>query len=644
MKDDNNEKEENKINKEKEFSFSSNQITVVTNSGYKLASLHLDKNFFENLLVLEMELEDEFAMEKLFELIKQYSIAIEYYLQNDQSKAKAYQNRMEYLLTNKDTLMQLKRQNDKKNNTNNTNNINTDSNEKNTKMEKRRRLNTKIKSQLNSKKGEIKLRQDDINLEDLSKKVSKFLSSSSKKAENKDKGKSIINEDLEKQSSNWRERLKLKKKISSDRLSIKPSGIGARYQSYGVIEVSPSLSDFYKNQNEGKKTSPFEELYGKKESINLDKTNENKIEEIKEETNEENKINEEPNKENLNVEEKKEEKNNLEENNKNEIKEENINNEDKKEETEKNGNIIIIEEEKEENNVNDKKPEENSKEIKTEENKDEKKEETPEDILAQKEQRKNSIEKAIESSVIEPEKKITEDNSQAQFLFPMKRRVSLTEEDLKIKPDEEISTSIKSQIFSLISIISDLNTKYKSKDEIDNEEDEESDFSNSNKNLIITKPDNNNSSNNLDKIPAKYREIYKAIEERIEIYINKFNQTFYQEIFEQFSSGLKGLYEQKYKKYIEIRNEYHNQIKENEYLLEIDDNLTKEKKEEIQQTIESLNEEQQHQIDIVEDEFNKKISDKLSEFKMTRFKHNSGIQLLEEEVKLDIYSLINEAF
>ena len=209
MKDDNNEKEENKINKEKEFSFSSNQITVVTNSGYKLASLHLDKNFFENLLVLEMELEDEFAMEKLFELIKQYSIAIEYYLQNDQSKAKAYQNRMEYLLTNKDTLMQLKRQNDKKNNTNN---INTDSNEKNTKMEKRRRLNTKIKSQLNSKKGEIKLRQDDINLEDLSKKVSKFLSSSSKKAENKDKGKSIINEDLEKQSSNWRERLKLKKK------------------------------------------------------------------------------------------------------------------------------------------------------------------------------------------------------------------------------------------------------------------------------------------------------------------------------------------------------------------------------------------------------------------------------------------------
>ena len=100
----------------------------------------------------------------------------------------------------------------------------------------------------------------------------------------------------------------------------------------------------------------------------------------------------------------------------------------------------------------------------------------------------------------------------------------------------------------------------------------------------------------------------------------------------------------KYKKYIEIRNEYHNQIIENEYLLETEDKLTNEKKEEYQQTIESLKEEQQHQIDVIEDEFNKKIMDKISEFKINSFKKNSGIQLLEEKVKLDIYSLINEAF
>ena len=40
----------------------------------------------------------------------------------------------------------------------------------------------------------------------------------------------------------------------------------------------------------------------------------------------------------------------------------------------------------------------------------------------------------------------------------------------------------------------------------------------------------------------------------------------------------------------------------------------------------------------------KKIMDNISEFKLNSFKNDSRIQLLEEKVKLDIYSLINEAF
>ena len=76
MKDENNVNIANNIDNEKTFSLSSSQITVVTNTGYKLTSLDLDKNFFENLLILEMELEDEFSMEKLLELVKQYSLAI----------------------------------------------------------------------------------------------------------------------------------------------------------------------------------------------------------------------------------------------------------------------------------------------------------------------------------------------------------------------------------------------------------------------------------------------------------------------------------------------------------------------------------------------------------------------------------------
>ena len=133
---------------------------------------------------------------------------------------------------------------------------------------------------------------------------------------------------------------------------------------------------------------------------------------------------------------------------------------------------------------------------------------------------------------------------------------------------------------------------------------------------------------------------YYQIESFMIEYMNNFNECFYKNIFEQFSSGLKELYESKYNKYIEIRNEYHNQIKEKEYLLENDENLNEEKKLEIQQTIDSLNEEQQHQIETVEDEFNRKIIEKISEFKLNSFKNNSGIQLLEEQLKLNIYSLI----
>ena len=148
----------------------------------------------------------------------------------------------------------------------------------------------------------------------------------------------------------------------------------------------------------------------------------------------------------------------------------------------------------------------------------------------------------------------------------------------------------------------------------------------------------------INKIPAKFQSTSVQVESLMNEYMNDFNEFYYKEIFEHFSSQLRELYELKYKKYIEIRNEYHTQIKENEYLLDNDENLNEVKKTEIQQTIDSLNEEQQHQIATIEDEFNRKIIDKISEFKLNSFKKNSGIQLLEEQVKLDIYSLINESF
>ena len=44
------------------------------------------------------------------ELINLYSQAMEYYLQTDPTQSKYYQGRMEYLITDKDTLKKLKKQ------------------------------------------------------------------------------------------------------------------------------------------------------------------------------------------------------------------------------------------------------------------------------------------------------------------------------------------------------------------------------------------------------------------------------------------------------------------------------------------------------------------------------------------------------
>ena len=721
---------------DKSFSKSTNQLAVVSNNGYRVALTTLSENFFENLLILEMELEDEFALDKLIELVKQYSIAIEYYLQFDPRKAKAYQNRMEYLLTNKDTLVKLKKQKDKEKN------INEDNNDKNLNIDKeneKKKKFLKMKTELNINTDYIKLKQDEINEEDFSKKANLVLSSNNKNEE-QISIKDVVKDDLQKQSQSWKEKFKNKKKRQfkiNPKLNIQ--GLKSRYFGGSIgskldlrLTVSPQFNSANINKseklniddltiskfkskdltNETKEENIIEEENEEKAKESQELINRIKIDDIKEveeeKTENEEKIEEEKNDKDNNkeVDEKKDEKKiekKIEENKEDK-------NEDKKEENEKDKKETQNEEKKEEEKVEEKKEEEKTEDKKEDEkveekNEDEKVEEKKEEKIDDKkeeqkvedkrEEKKEENEIIIEEKKPEEEKpkqqeqneiiieeakekqekkddnieqinidKITENNSyplednkitleynpieaETRLSNLLARTESMNnelEKEMleKISPDEEIKSSIESQIESLQNIISNLNMKIPSQNENDNEEEEDSELSNSNKNLIKVK--NNNTNSLIEKIPAKFQETYSFVEDLIHTYMKEFNLFFYKEIFEQFSSSLLELYEMKYKKYIEIRNEYHDQIKENEYTMENEDNLTEQKKEEYQQTIESLKEEQQHQIDVVEDEFNKKIMDKISEFKLNSFKHNSGIQLLEEKVKLDIYSLINQAF
>ena len=642
------------------------QLTVVSTLGYDVVSTTLPKNFFEGLLIKEMDLTDEFTMEKLLDLVGQYSIAIEHYLQSDPMKAKAYKNRMEYLLTNKDTLLRLRRQNLKKS-------------EDNDKIQK---LN-KSSKEFNQTKQYVKLKQEDIKSLDISKQVNTVLNKGSLKEDEKKNVKLLIDEDIEKQNISWKKKYqkKKKKKLFNSYRSCKSSGSGLYGKKKGLLFSSDKKS--VKGNDDIKIRKFFsednEEIYVKKESKESNEINkENNINEIIIEKNEEKNENVKENNNNEIIVEKGEEKNenkndNLKENNNNEIiiekKENEIIKDNNKEENDKNENIIkeenkikeegeIVEDNKV--NIENKKMEEgevgedNKENKKIEEGKIEEDNKETEIMAELYKEEENE-------NVINEEKKeegeIKENNNKNEIKEnpPAVHRKSIVDEDVtrKIDLDEEISKSIDDQIKSLQNIITNLSARktiinFANNKDNDNEEDEDSqndDNSNTNLNKINDNDEKNGIiDSNVDKIPAKFKSTYYQVESLMIEYMNDFNLFYYTDIFEQFSSDLKQLYESKYQKYIEIRNEYHNQIKENEYLLENDENLNEEKKLEIQQTIDSLNEEQQHQIATIEDEFNRKIMDKISEFKLNSFKSNSGIQLLEEQLKLNIYSIINDSF
>jgi len=115
---------------------SSGQILPSNIHRFDFIKTELPESFFEDLLLKEMELSEEFTIEKLTTLITLYSQAMEHYLPINPSKAKDYQSRLEYLLTNKDTLKKLKKQSEnlKVNKNQNNNQLNLEKQESNTKI------------------------------------------------------------------------------------------------------------------------------------------------------------------------------------------------------------------------------------------------------------------------------------------------------------------------------------------------------------------------------------------------------------------------------------------------------------------------------------------------------------------------------
>ena len=483
----------------------------------------LPENFYEKIVLLEMDLSEEFTIDKLTSLIKLYSMAMAKFEKTEPAKAKQYKGRMEHLLTDFDTMKKLKKQSENIGNASLNNNVSN----KNTKTEMNKTLEI------------VKLKTDNVNFDDIQQKINSVLVDN--QPLNRESVKNIINDDIEKQNVSWKDKLQKKKKNALMRNTmgynqLKSSKISIGGNKRSTLTLSSSTND----------------KLGRYSAVNQSNKLSNMI------------------------------KNNNEDNNSNTIKED------------------IYEDIKAEDEKND----ENEKK-----NEDEKKNKDEEIRIA----RKKSI---VDENVIQ-----------------------------NVNMDESILKSVNQRMDLLMELIDKVenNNNNLLEEESEDEDEEESD---NNQNKINDKEENNYDINisNIKDVPARFQSTYYQVENIMSQYMDQFNNFYYKEIFEHFSSKLKEVYDSKYKNYIETANEYHDQIKKNEHILQNEDNLTEEKKNEIQNIIDSLKEEQQNQIAKIEDEFNRMIVSEVKEFKINSFKNNSGIQLMEEQLKLEIYSLINDAF
>ena len=543
--DEKSKKERQKKNKKSGHKkLKSSDELLVTTHNFQLVLSELPESFFEEIISNEIDLSEEFSMDKINNLIRLYSEAIEFYLQNDPSQIHYYKGRMEFLLTNKDTLKKLKKESLNMGN----NNIIGDNKEKNNiNMNEIKEDKIKNIAKVELKK-KVELQTENLSYGDVSEQMNKVIGGNNINNSINRKGINIITEDLKQQNAKWKEKLKKKKK----NMLGKSANFAMKHPIGMSLDLMSNFSDNYieiNNNNDKKEDNIGLNRFEKIKNIFSQGT----FEEVKEE-----KEGEGSDKEN-----------------------EKIIQDNKKDDINNDNNDEIIEKNKL-NNIKDNQNNEHNNKA---------------------EQNKNDNEK---KDVIE-------------------------EKDI----DEKILVSVNERMNLLMKLIDDIENNKLSKDE-----EEENIVENAqNKD----KEEKNNLSS-IIKVPLKFQSTYFQVEKLILQYMEEFNNFFFKEIFEQFVSNLKEIYDNKYKKYIEISLEYHHQIKENEHLLENHKDYSEEKKNEILQIIDSLKEEQQNQIAKIEDEFNRLIVSKVNEFKIESFKNNSGILLIEEKLKLEIYSIINESF
>ena len=636
----------NKLARSKTIVAKNNHELTVLNESYNLNVMNnkLPDNFFEKLINAEMELEEEFSQDKLSDLFQLYLAAIQYYSTKDLQKVKEYKNRMENHLTEESTLKNLSKINIKK-------------------------YKDKVKDYYFPSNKQLKVRgraktifkykSGKISNDEIRKKVKLILEDVLILMKiDKDNMKKIIKKELKKQRNNFIIKLRkkntfintritriktihIKKPITPDRLRRRKSleieknkkfeKSGRYLPKYPNINDESSEFDDNKTQDNGNDTD-FKKLYEDVEGRKSRKDDSNS-----DDSNSESSI--------IGDDYQEYDISKVEDDEKSHGS--NYNNPSSKFAS-KSTLPIIKETDENEENINNPKPKNNLMDINmlrnyieqfisTRKIKRSSSKYLPKLKLSLEEERDKNEEKE-EKELQSKEKKENNDtnniiNDKKQDFpnkMPAQKRKSIVEENIirEIDLDNEITNVIKEKIQSLENLLDDIDSG-----------------SESNFTSTTSLPSVNASKiANIDQIPAVYQPIFIKVEEKIKSYSEGLNTNYYNEIFNNFSLKLKEIYDAKYEKYIQINNEYHSSIKENEFNLENEEKMNETEKNRIQSIIESLKEEEKDQIDKIIDEYNNKISIAIDDFKHNCFKKNVGFQLQQEQLKLDIYTIINEAF
>ena len=548
---------------------------ITENKKIDFQEIKLPKNFFEKIITTEMELSEGFDQEKFISLFELYQKAIKYYTIKDKTKVEAYKNRMEGILTQKETLQNL-------------------ANAKKKKDEK--------KNIIKIFKKRFKEQTQDIKTEEIREKVKLLLKDVIILMKYDEKNfKRNIKKEIINQRNNWKKNLYIKRAIKNSNKSLKSIESLNKHgpttdeesSEFTFSKMNDNNSEYLNllNEIDGRNTvkSDSEELY----SIIGDSYEEDESNIIDEESSEKN-------------------------SNTNRI-------------LFKSNKIPAIHE------IDEDEDEEYDKGLKYIRN-------NIEDIIINNHFKSHSS-KYLPSLVLPP---ANEDNSQEKkkkndinLQNDVMNAIGVVNKNLRIgrrkksifinrvkelDVDEEIKQITSEKMKKIDKILDEL-------DVIDSEDES----NHSTKSL----PDVSQK-NYIEKLPSNLRKTFLEVEEKLKKYVDQLNNYYYKEIFDKFLLRLKKIYDDKYDRYIKVNEDYHSNIKENEFILDNEENLSEDDKMQIKNICECLREEQKDQSNELLYEYNNNIRILINDFKHNFFKTNIGTQLLEEKLMLDIFKMMNE--